>query len=173
MTTGVTCLGAAWSLATWTRTKTQECTSARLSTCGVPSSAAEPACNLHVSDPTIANTLLARLRHRYDILASLCICCKSVWRVLFFFFLHLLFQFSFRLPVNRFSRGGNGNRMKCQMQQTQWVRQLLTASELHWFSLVVPTLTASMLGPNWLIFCQVIPRAPVICALKKTHTNNA
>ncbi len=36
---------------------------------------------------------------------------------------------------------GNGNWMKCQMQQTQWVRQPLTASELHWFSLVVPTLT--------------------------------
>lgn len=46
--------------------------------------------------------------------------------------------------------------MKCQMQQTQWVRQLLTASELHWFSLVVPTLTASMLSSNWLIFCQAV-----------------
>lgn len=51
---------------------------------------------------------------------------------------------------------GNGNRMKCQLQQTQWVKQLLTASDLHWFSLVLPTLTASMLSPNWLIFCQVI-----------------
>lgn len=61
--------------------------------------------------------------------------------------------------------------MKCQMERTQWVRQLLTAPELHWFSLVVLTLTASMFSPIHSYSAKKY--TPVIQTLKETSSNGA
>lgn len=133
MTTGVTCLRVAWSLATWTRTKTMGCTSAQPSTHGGPSPAAEPASDLHVSDPAIMFS--TQLWDRVITFWHLFVCpayqIKSVCyvsAVVTYTFLEFMIPISHSHSLQIDFQDGKCNGMKCQKEN--WKRE--RARESGW-----------------------------------------